>query len=157
MSTTRIGSFNVENMFARPKVMGRNATKHAAPVLAAHARFNELIAAVTDEFIGRLVMDPALAKFFSGHGTDSKQRIRQHVIDLLCMATGGPCVYKGRDMKTTHAGLGISEADWKTLRSIQPEPVDWLKGKIRETIEQARGSAAPGTPRTSAAASGNAH
>ena len=44
MSHTRIGSFNVENMFERPKVMGRNATKHAAPVLAAHARFNELIA-----------------------------------------------------------------------------------------------------------------
>ncbi|WP_329792705.1 endonuclease/exonuclease/phosphatase family protein [Lentzea sp. DG1S-22] len=47
MSTTRIGSFNVENMFERPKVMGRNATEHAAPVLAAHARFNELIAAET--------------------------------------------------------------------------------------------------------------
>ncbi len=44
MSTTRIGSFNVENMFDRPKVMGRNATKAAAPILAAHARFNELIA-----------------------------------------------------------------------------------------------------------------
>lgn len=47
MSTTRIGSFNVENMFERPKVMGRNATRHAAPILAAHARFNELIAAET--------------------------------------------------------------------------------------------------------------
>ena len=47
MSHTRIGSFNVENMFERPKVMGRNATKHAAPILAAHARFNELIASET--------------------------------------------------------------------------------------------------------------
>jgi hypothetical protein len=34
--------------------------------------------------------------------------------------------------------ISISEADWKTLRSIQPEPVDWLKDKIRETVEQAR-------------------
>ena len=47
MSHTRIGSFNVENMFERPKVMGRNATRHAAPILAAHARFNELIACET--------------------------------------------------------------------------------------------------------------
>jgi hypothetical protein len=34
--------------------------------------------------------------------------------------------------------ISISESDWKTLRSIQPEPVDWLKDKIRETVEQAR-------------------
>lgn len=34
--------------------------------------------------------------------------------------------------------ISISEADWKTLRSIQPEPLDWLKDKIRETVEQAR-------------------
>ena len=77
----------------------------------------DAIAAVTDDFVGRLVMDPALSRFFSGHGTDSKQRIRQHVIDFLCMATGGPCIYKGRDMKTTHAGLGITEADWN--KSVQ--------------------------------------
>jgi hypothetical protein len=36
--------------------------------------------------------------------------------------------------------ISISEADWKTLRSIQPQPVDWLKDKIRETVEQARKS-----------------
>ena len=77
----------------------------------------DAIAAVTDDFIGRLVADPSLTKFFSGHGTDSKQRIRQHVVDFLCVATGGPCVYKGRDMKTTHAGLGITEADWS--RSVE--------------------------------------
>jgi hypothetical protein len=42
--------------------------------------------------------------------------------------------------------ISISESDWKTLRSIQPEPVDWLKDKIREKVEQARatGAAASG-------------
>jgi hypothetical protein len=34
--------------------------------------------------------------------------------------------------------ISISEADWKTLRSIQPEPLDWLKDTIRQTVEQAR-------------------
>ena len=72
----------------------------------------DAIAAVTDDFIGRLVTDPSLGKYFTGHSTDSKQRIRQHVVDFLCLATGGPCVYKGRDMKTAHAGLGITGADW---------------------------------------------
>jgi hemoglobin len=74
----------------------------------------DAIAAVTDDFLGRLVADPSMTKFFAGHSTDSKQRIRQHVVDFLCVATGGPCVYKGRDMKTSHAGLGITEAEWNT-------------------------------------------
>jgi hypothetical protein len=42
--------------------------------------------------------------------------------------------------------IAISEADWKTLRSIQPEPLDWLKGKIRETVEQARQTGAQVAP-----------
>jgi hemoglobin len=72
----------------------------------------DAIAAVTDDFIGRLATDAQLGKYFAGHSTDSKQQIRQHVVDFLCVATGGPCIYKGRDMKTSHAGLGISEGDW---------------------------------------------
>lgn len=72
----------------------------------------DAIAAVTDDFLGRLMADASLTKFFAGHSTDSKQRIRGQVVDFLCFATGGPCVYKGRDMKTSHAGLGITEADW---------------------------------------------
>jgi hypothetical protein len=34
--------------------------------------------------------------------------------------------------------IAISEADWKMLRTIQPEPIDWLKDTIRQTVEQAR-------------------
>jgi hemoglobin len=72
----------------------------------------DAIAAVTDDFIGRLATDPTESRFFVGHSDDSKQRIRQHIVDQLCQVTGGPCVYKGRDMKTTHKGLGITQADW---------------------------------------------
>lgn len=71
------------------------------------------IAAVVDDFIGRLVSDKRFERFFVGHSIDSQKRIRQHIVDQLCMAAGGPCFYTGRDMKTTHAGLGITEADWQ--------------------------------------------
>jgi hemoglobin len=70
------------------------------------------LAAVVDDFIGRLVSDKQFEKFFAGHSIDSKKRIRQHILDQFCAATGGPCVYTGRDMKTTHSGLGITNADW---------------------------------------------
>jgi hemoglobin len=73
----------------------------------------DALAAVTDDFIGRLVADTALSRFFAGHSTASKQRIRQLIVDQLCAATGGPCVYIGRDMRTSHAGLGITESDWQ--------------------------------------------
>ncbi len=42
MSRTRIASFNVENMFDRPRVMNADDWAEGAPVLAAFARFNEL-------------------------------------------------------------------------------------------------------------------
>lgn len=72
----------------------------------------DAIAAVTDDFVGRLAGDPQLHRFFTGLSVDSQKRLRQHVVDFLCMATGGPCVYTGRDMKTAHTGLGITDADW---------------------------------------------
>ena len=72
----------------------------------------DAIAAVTDEFIARLAGDPKFARFFAGLSTDSKLHLRQLVVDQLCAATGGPCVYIGRSMKQSHAGLGITESDW---------------------------------------------
>ena len=72
----------------------------------------DALAAVTDDFIGRLATDPQLGRFFKGHNTEGLKRIRQHVIDFLCQATGGPCAYTGQDMKTAHTGLGITEDDW---------------------------------------------
>lgn len=70
------------------------------------------IAAVVDDFVGRLVTDKQFERFFVGHSADSKKRIRQHIVDQFCAAAGGPCVYTGRTMKDSHAGLGISEAEW---------------------------------------------
>jgi len=85
----------------------------AGPTLYKRLGGYDAIAAVTDDFLGRLLAEPRFAKFFSGASSDSKARIRQHIVDQLCFATGGPCVYTGRTMKTAHAGLGITEEDWR--------------------------------------------
>jgi len=47
--------------------------------------------------------------------------------------------------------LAISDADWKALRAVQPEPVDWLKQTIRDAIDRA--AAAPERPAVKAAGS----
>jgi hemoglobin len=72
----------------------------------------DAIAAVVDDFVVRLVTDKQFERFFVGHSTDSKKRIRQHILDQFCAAAGGPCIYTGRTMKDSHAGLGITEAEW---------------------------------------------
>jgi len=47
----------------------------------------DAIAAVTDEFIGRLASDEQEKRFFIGFSTDSKMRIRQLIVDLICKST----------------------------------------------------------------------
>jgi hemoglobin len=95
----------------------------------------DAIAAVVDDFIGRLASDPQQSRFFVGHSDDSKQRIRQHIIDQLCQVTGGPCVYKGRDMKTTHKGLGITQADWDSAVKHLVATLDKFKVPEKEKNE----------------------
>ena len=95
----------------------------------------DALAAVVDDFVGRLVADKQFEKFFAGHSIDSKKRIRQHILDQFCAATGGPCVYTGRDMKTTHAGLGITEADWNAAAKHLTESLDKFKVPEKEKNE----------------------
>ena len=86
--------------------------QEAKPTLYKRLGGYDAIAAVTDDFLGRMAADPSLNRFFVGHSKDTVGRIRQLLVDQLCAATGGPCVYIGRDMKTAHEGMGITDADW---------------------------------------------
>ena len=85
------------------------------------------VAAVVDDFVGRLVSDKQFERFFVGHSTDSKKRIRQHIVDQFCAAAGGPCIYTGRTMKDSHAGLNISEADWNAAAKHLVATLDKFK------------------------------
>ncbi len=92
----------------------------------------DAIAAVCDEFIARLAAEPSLARFLVGLSQNSKLRLRQLVVDQACYATGGPCVYIGRDMKTAHAGLGITENDWETSVKLLVASLDKFKVPQKE-------------------------
>ena len=52
-------------------------------------------------------------RFFVGFSDDSKKLTRQRIVDFLCQTIGGPCAYTGREMKTVHTGLKITEQDWQ--------------------------------------------
>jgi hemoglobin len=94
----------------------------------------DAIAAVTDNFVPRLVSDPALGKYFV-HSKDSLMKIRQLAVDMICSATGGPCLYIGRDMRTAHAGLGITAAEWEKAVGHFSATLDQFKVPAKERQE----------------------
>lgn len=111
------------------------AQQTAAPTLYKRLGGYDAVAAVTDDFIARLAGDPGLARFFVGHSSDSLKKIRQHIVDQLCFATGGPCIYTGRDMKTSHAGLGITEKDWDSSVKLLVATLDKFTVPAKEKDE----------------------
>ena len=107
----------------------------------------DVIAGIVDEFIAQLREDPAFKRFGGGRSMDSLKRTRQLVVDQICNLSGGPCIYIGRDMKTAHKGLGITEAEWDSsikkfqvaldkFKVAQPEQQDFLEmiGKLKSDI-----------------------
>jgi len=95
----------------------------------------DALAAVSDDFITRLATNKLLGRFVVGLSDDSKKKLRQHFVEFLCNVTGGSCVYMGRDMKTSHKGLGISEEDWKESVKILVETLDKFKVPEKEKDE----------------------
>lgn len=74
--------------------------------------YDAIAAAATDELLRRLTSDPDIGVYWRGYGTDSMKRDHRLIVDFLCEAIGGPIIYRGRDMKTSHEGFRITERDW---------------------------------------------
>ena len=75
----------------------------------------DALAAATDDLLARLQADPQLSGYWKGASFDNRRRARQLIVDFLVEAAGGPAYYTGRDMKTSHAGMGISQRDWEVF------------------------------------------
>ena len=72
----------------------------------------DAVAAFVDDLLPRLMSDSQLSVYWRGKCKDSLSKERQLLVDFLCSAFGGPAHYAGRNMKTSHDGLAISESDW---------------------------------------------
>jgi len=137
-----------------PKVPPRNpapsqpsaptpAPANPAPVSAATAGRSlyrrlggyDALAAVTDDFLARMLGDPRMAAYFDGVDDKGRTRLRQMIVDQLCAATGGPCAYVGADMPTAHKGLGISETAWTVAAGYLSDTLDKFGVKAPEKNE----------------------
>ncbi len=70
------------------------------------------ITAVVDDFVGRVAADTRINGKFANANIP---RLKSMLVDQICQASGGPCTYTGRDMKNTHAGMGVSSSDFDAL------------------------------------------
>jgi hemoglobin len=95
----------------------------------------DAISAVVNELAVRLVKDEKLGVYFKGLSNDSKRRLIAHLTDFVCSATGGPCIYIGRDMKTSHEGLGITDEEWDRFVKITKEVLNKFKVPAKEQQE----------------------
>jgi hemoglobin len=108
------------------------------------------IAAIVDDLLPRLLGDAQLGVYWKGKCKDSLKKDRQLIVDFLSSAFGGPVAYLGRDMKTSHDGLGITESEWNrflehvtgTLRNLgipEREATEFLAaaGSLKSDVVQA--------------------
>ena len=70
------------------------------------------LAAVVDGFMLNAAVDPRIARRFRDADTP---RFKAALAERLCVSIGGPCRDTGRPMKTVHAGMGISDAEFNAM------------------------------------------
>lgn len=70
------------------------------------------LTAVVDDFIARVAADARINGKFANADIP---RLKMMLIDQICQASGGPCTYTGRDMKSAHTGMGISGEEFDAL------------------------------------------
>lgn len=114
------------------------AGKEQAPMMAKEPSLYErlggkaAITAVVDEFVARVAADSRINSFFSG--TDVPH-FKMLLVDQICQASGGPCTYTGRDMKTAHRGMGVTNAHFNALVEDLIGTLDKLKAPTKEKNE----------------------
>ena len=138
-----------------------SSTAAAAPQKSLYDRLGglEAITAVVDEFIKNLAGDERVNKKLAKSGMNVP-RIRLHLIEQVCAATGGPCKYTGLDMKKTHKNMGVTEGEWNAVVEDLVKALDKfnvpaaeknellgalaaMKGDIVEVNSQATGTPLP--------------
>ena len=95
----------------------------------------DAIAAVTDDFLVRMITDKQLSRYFVGFSQSSRDILREHIVEFLCIQSGGPCKYVGRDLGEVHTGLKITESDWTVAVNHLVATLDKFKVPAQEKTD----------------------
>ena len=105
------------------------------PTLYKRLGGREGIALVVGDFVANMAGDSRVnARFKDMKGPDV-ERLKSNLSDQICDATGGPCSYLGRDMKTAHKGMQITDAEWNATVENLVKALDKNKVAVKEKSE----------------------
>jgi len=90
------------------------------------------ITAVVEDFVGRVAADKRINGKFA---LANIPRLKMLLVEQICAASGGPCTYTGHDMKTAHAGMGITGPQFDALVEDLVATLDKFKVPAREKNE----------------------
>lgn len=79
------------------------------------------LTALMEDFVPRLLKDPRMEPFFA---KSNVQNLKEQLTNQLCQVAGGPCVYKGVDMKTAHREMDITKGNFNALVEVLQESMD---------------------------------
>jgi hemoglobin len=98
----------------------------AMPAVASDALYQALgakpgLEALMGVFVAGLKADTRIGVQFK----DTKSSyLQEQLVDQICMVSGGPCAYKGADMKTSHANMEITKAQFNALVEVLQVAMD---------------------------------
>jgi hemoglobin len=90
------------------------------------------ITAVVDDFVGNVAADSRINGYFARANVP---HLKAMLVDQICEASGGPCKYTGRDMKSAHASMGIGDPQFNALVEDLVKSLDRFKVPAREKNE----------------------
>ncbi len=111
---------------------GGTMQKSMTPSLYERLGKKEAITAVVDDFVARVAADSRINGKFANANIP---RLKQMLVDQVCEASGGPCKYMGRDMKSTHAGMAITSDQFDALVGDLVATLNKFKVPAREQGE----------------------
>jgi len=114
-----------------------STTAHAhmgAPKKTLYQRLGGMpaISAVVDDFVGNVARDRRINRFFANANVP---RLKVLLVQQICQASGGPCIYSGRDMRSAHRGMGISGQHFNALVQDLGKSLNKFRVPAREQKE----------------------
>jgi len=104
----------------------------AEPTLYTRLGGQPVVTKVVDELIDRTSQDPRTSRSFK----DTKiSRVKEKLVEQICVLSGGPCKYTGDPMKEVHKGLKNTEAEFYLLVQFLRDALDHAGVKDPEKNE----------------------
>ena len=105
------------------------------PTLYKRLGGREGIAIVVGDFVTNMAGDSRVNARFKDMKPADVEKLKSNLADQICDATGGPCSYLGRDMKTAHTGMKITDAEWSATVENLSKALDKNKVDAKDKSE----------------------